>query len=235
MLKYIDSHCHIDIEKSFSYMFLRAASVGVVGCVLNSCSESDWRTIVQIAKGCENVCGAIGVHPWYLDSVTKNMESDLGALLRDNPNLIVGEIGLDKTRDNFPAQEKNFVRQLEIAIKYRRVVNLHCVRAWDVMLKILKSYRDELPKIVVHSFDGTQNAIDFDADLYFSYSPDVANINYKRVRESVWKVPKDKILVESDSKNYVDVITAARGVLDLRDDITSVDVFDNSMGVFFNG
>ena len=235
MLEYIDSHCHIDNEKSFSDAFVRAQQSGVVGCVLNSCSESDWHTIVQLARSYENVCGAIGVHPWYLDSVTKNMESDLDALLSDNPNLIVGEIGLDKMRDNFSFQEKNFVRQLEIAIKYKRVVNLHCVRAWDVVLKILKSYRDELPKIVVHSFDGTQNAIDFDADLYFSYSPDVANTNYKRVRESVRKVPKDKILVESDSKNYADVITAARGVLDLRDDITSIDVFDNSMGVFFNG
>ncbi len=235
MVKIIDSHCHLPKTESFSDVFSCVQNKGVVGCVLNAVNESDWNQIANIASENKDVCGAIGIHPWESDSVSNDWDSNMDILLRNNPNLIVGEIGLDKTRDNFDAQKAVFIRALEIAIKYKRTINIHCVHAWDEILQIFKSYKKDLPKIVVHSFDGTQNALDFDADLYFSYSPNIANPKFKRVVESVVRVPKNKILVESDSESLLPTITAANSVLSLRDDITADDIYNNAMGVFYNG
>lgn len=232
-MKYIDSHCHLGC--GFDDAFARARDAGVWGCVLNATKCDDWDNIVRIAKSNQNVCGAIGIHPWYVESVPINWNGNMRILLDDNPYLIIGEVGLDKTHGDLSVQEKIFVQTLEIAIQFNRAINIHCVHAWDIMLKILKSYRTDLPKIVVHSFDGNAAAIRFDADLYFSYSPLIANSQFKRVRESLAMVQCDKILIESDSVNIIDVLKSVRDVLKMRPDINADDIFNNSMGVFFNG
>ena len=233
MQKYIDSHCHMSKTESFSDVFARAQKNGILGCILNATGESDWEIITKITNS--NIRGAIGIHPWYVDSVSPNWGANMAEILESRPDLMVGEIGLDKTRDNFDVQKAVFIRALEIAIKYKRTVNLHCVHAWDEMLQILKLYKKDLPKIVAHSFDGTQNALDFDADLYISYSPNVANPKFKRVAESAVRVSKNKILVESDSENLLPTINATNGVLSLRDDMSADDIYNNALGVFYNG
>lgn len=234
MQKYIDSHCHLPDTEPFETVFVHANTLGVTGCVVNAVSQSDWTKIANVANN-TNIVGCVGIHPWYVESVTHGWDNDVAAILRDNPSLLVGEIGLDKMYDNFATQEKIFIRCLEMAIKYRRTINLHCVHAWDEILKILKTYKSDLPKIVAHSFDGTQNVIDSGIGFYFSYSPNVANTKFKRVAESVSRVPKNKILVESDSDDLLGTIKAADGVCDIRQDVSNNDLFNNAMGVFFNG
>jgi len=234
-MQYIDSHCHLSKNIPFADAFARAREANVFGIVLNSVIMDDWNKIIQITNTNKNVCGAIGIHPWHVDSVDANWDKKMLDLLRNNPYLFVGEIGLDKTRNNFAKQISVFVQALEMAIECRRIVNLHCVHAWDEVIKILNKYRPDLPRIVVHSFDGNQNAIDCGLDLYFSYSPNVANNRFKRMAASVERVPRDKILVESDSFNFIDVITATNGVLAHRNDVTSDDIFNNAKKVFFNG
>jgi len=233
MQKYIDSHCHLPADNSFDTVFAHANSLGIVGCVVNSVTERDWLDVIKIANS--NVVGCIGIHPWYADSASQNWAANMSSLLSDNPKLMVGEVGLDKTHDNFAAQETIFIQSLEFAIRYKRVLNLHCVHAWDTVLKVLKSYKKNLPKIVVHSFDGTQNAIDFDENLYFSYGPNAVKVNYQKIQLSLCKVSKNKILIESDNANLTPVLTSAQAVLNARPDISVTDIFNNTMGVFFNG
>lgn len=233
MQRYIDSHCHL--SDSFDTMFARAGGAGITGCVLNSVDMSDWNKITQIAKHNKNVIGCIGIHPWRAGNISANCWDTMRAILRDNPKLIVGEIGLDKTRDDFELQKHIFAQQIDIATEYNRTINIHCVHAWDTVSHILKSYGKQLPKVVLHSFDGTENAIDFDADLYFSYSPNVANNKYKKVISSLARVPKNKILVESDSDDLTKTKIAANGVIARCQNITTDDIFNNSTKAFFNG
>lgn len=235
MQKYIDSHSHLFINQSFDDLFADANKIGVVGCSLNSVSESDWATVIDIANKNKNISAGLGIHPFVVDHVSAGWYKNMDLLLNYNPDLILGEIGLDKTKDNFSTQEKIFTQQLELAIKHNRTINLHCVHAWDVLLQIFKTYRNKLPKIVVHSFDGTENVINFDADMYFSYSPNILDSKYKKVIASIPLVPKDKILIESDCAEFDVVPKVANAVANARPDITSDDIFNNSKRVFFNG
>lgn len=231
----IDSHCHLSSAEPFLDVFARANAHGITGCVLNAVTENDWQTIMDVANTNRNVVGAIGIHPWYVDSVSPNWLDDMRAILRDNPKLLVGEVGLDKTHENFAGQEKIFIESLEIAIEYKRVLNLHCVHAWGAVLHILKSYKNTLPKIVVHGFDGTENAMDFDKNLYFSYGPNVLKLNSNKIKLSIGQMPKNKILLESDSKNLMPILSVTEAVLTAQPDISADDIYNNSLGVFFNG
>lgn len=235
MNKYIDAHCHLSNSESFSDLFARAKTMGVVGVVLNSVNQSDWSQILKIATDNKNICGCIGIHPWAVGDITPNWADDMKSIFDDNPNLMLGEVGLDKTRPDFTTQERIFIQSLEIAIKYKRVMSVHCVHAWDTMLHILKTYQNDLPTIVIHSFDGTQNALGWGDHLYFSYSPNITNPNHTKVISSISSVPKDKILIESDSHDIIPVLNTADTILSMRPDLTSNDIFNNTLGVFFNG
>ena len=98
-----------------------------------------------------------------------------------------------------------------------------------------KSYKNKLPKIVAHGFDGTQNAIGFDENLYFSCGPNISKPNYNKIKITIGELPKNKILLESDSSNLLPILTAAAGLKSLRPEITDADIYNNTMGVFFNG
>ena len=121
----IDSHCHLSSAEPFLDVFARANAAGITGCVLNAVAEADWQIITDIATTNTNIAGAIGIHPWYGATASPNWANNMCAILRDNPKLMVGEVGLDKTHENFAGQEKIFIESLEIAIEYKRVLNLH--------------------------------------------------------------------------------------------------------------
>lgn len=235
MQKYLDSHCHLPTAEPFADVFARANAVGINGCVLNATNETEWNDIVNISDANKNVVGAIGIHPWYVDNVSPNWVQNMRTILTNHQHILLGEVGLDKTHENFPAQEKIFITCLEMAIEYKRVLNLHCVHAWDVILRILKSYKNQLPKIVIHGFDGTENATCFDENLYFSIGPNINKPNYNKIKLSIGELPKNKILLESDSTNLTPILAVADGVFSVRPDINVDDIFNTSLGVFFNG
>ncbi len=234
MPKYIDAHCHLPNTEPFADVFARANANGIVGCVLNSTVEADWDKIINVSKSNKNVAGAIGVHPWYVAGVSPNWANNMRTILNDNLKVSVGEVGLDKTHENFAAQESILIQSLEIAIEYKRVLNLHCVHAWDTVLHILKTYKNELPKIVAHNFDGTENAIDFDENLYFSIGLNATKPNYNKIKLSLGQLPKNKILLESDSTDLMPILDVANMIFNLRPDINADDIYNNAMGVFFN-
>ena len=109
------------------------------------------------------------------------------------------------------------------------------MHAWDVVLRILKSYKNALPKIVVHGFDGTENAIGFDENLYFSFGPNILKPNSNKIKLTIGQMPKNKILLESDSADLIPVLPVADVVFATRPDINANDIYNNAMGVFFNG
>lgn len=189
MPKYIDAHCHFNHAADYG------AVADVVGFVCNSTCAADWCAIIDAAARMPAIYPCVGVHPWYVAGVNLKQMADI---LATYPNVMVGEIGIDRTRDNFDLQCEIFTAQMELAAKYNRVAHVHCVRAWDVMLNILKNISHLPPKIVFHEFGGgadvARQLIKYD-NVYFSYGPRAVN----KIQERIADVPMDKILVETDN------------------------------------
>lgn len=193
MEKYIDAHCHINIGD----VIPRGGTVAKFIC--NATMESDWRTLVEYHKSESNIYICLGLHPWYVAGASDDWDLRLRNLLMQNPSFMVGEIGLDRARENFDVQKSVFIRQFEMAAQLNRVVHLHCVRAWDEILHILKSCAGKLPPVIIaHAYSGTPDLIDeliHKSNMYFSYSA----VHNDKVRNCILKTPINRILVESDS------------------------------------
>lgn len=193
MQKYIDAHCH----------YVTPVPDGAVcGFIYNSARPCDWSVAVDATR-VNGGAGAIGVHPWHVDELSCALLDQMAQLLRANPELMVGEIGLDASRGDIDAQMPVFVQQFELAREFGRVAHIHCVRAWDKILHIFATQKMP-PAVVLHGFRGTPeivSAIMRHANAYFSFgaNPGVA----------ARAIDPDRILVESDAAS----ISVARGIL----------------------
>ena len=178
---YVDAHCHLLDENEFTL----AKTAGVEQIICNATNPKDWQKVLAI----KDVIHAIGIHPWYVSDLPENTMIELEKLLEQNPDLHIGEIGLDKCKDDFYKQEEIFMLQLELAEKLKRPVHVHCVRAWGEMLSILKGHKGL--KYLFHGFSGDKNVIQFLSgyNAYFS-----VNRNTK-----IPLIPMDKLLIESDA------------------------------------
>lgn len=100
-------------------------------------------------------CFTIGIHPKNID--TEYLERDLRIMedvLAENPGAViaVGECGLDKfALVPHSVQEKVFIDQIRLALKYDLPVVVHSVRSWQEILHIKKLHAPEQTWIV-HGF-----------------------------------------------------------------------------------
>lgn len=195
-MKIIDSHTHIDYITC-------DLQPEVVGCVCCAVVESDWNNIVDLVKQDKRVYGAFGVHPWFVESLKDGFDIRLENLLKTDSDYMVGEIGLDKHKPNMEKQVEVFVAQLDVAVKLKRTVFLHCVGAWDKILHILKQYKqNELPMLVVHNFDENdtilKQLLKYE-NVFFSISKNVVYDRNYRIEQ----IPINRILIETDTKKDV--------------------------------
>ncbi len=195
-MKIIDSHTHIDYITC-------DLQPEVVGCVCCAVVESDWNNIVDLVKQDKRVYGAFGVHPWFVESLKDGFDIRLENLLKTDSDYMVGEIGLDKHKPNMEKQVEVFVAQLDVAVKLKRTVFLHCVGAWDKILHILKQYKqNELPMLVVHNFDENdtilKQLLKYE-NVFFSISKNVVYDRNYRIEQ----IPINRILIETDAKKDV--------------------------------
>lgn len=104
---------------------------------------------------------SVGIHPWKVDADWKKNMYRLKMALTNiesggmTDNLAaIGEIGLDKVKGgDIRMQMGCLEEQLQLAETMQKPVILHCVKAMDEMLGVLKKY-DNLKHVIFHGFRG---------------------------------------------------------------------------------
>ncbi len=209
-----DAHSHLqdgrfgnDLDGLAVY-FERARARGVRRFVCCGTSPADWKKTAAIAKKYPNVLPTLGLHPWSVGRVEGDWTTALKIALDATVSAdgvygaALGEVGLDFAVRNLDeaSQEAAFRTQLEIANERRLPVVVHSVRANDLTLKILRDY-SKVPVWLLHSWTATDAQIEraLESNVFFSFSPRCVAPNATRARETVAKVPRDRILVESDA------------------------------------
>jgi TatD DNase family protein len=258
-MKLFDAHCHLPaVAKAMADtqdetllpeiggIMERAAAAGVERMACCGTSPSDWTQVLQLAEKFPQVIPMIGTHPWFVegrdgspsrpwraeDSTPYLWKQDiqcLEKLLRDFPNLGIGETGLDfqEKFTNRAEQEASFAAHMDLARELNRPVAVHCVHAWGRLIEILREH--PAPKIILHAFSGATDLIPelVDINCWFSFCGSVANPQAKRARASVVAVPEDRLLIETDSPDFpplgcpltnepANLIHVARAVAELR-------------------
>lgn len=229
LMKIIDAHSHIDyITSDF-----QDDVIGTVCCTIN---ESDWDTLKNMNSVNKNIYVAFGVHPWSVGGISDGFETRLENLLKTNDSFMVGEIGIDKYKNDIEKQIYIFQKQFDVAVKLQRTVFLHCVGGWDKMLHILKQYKkSELPIIVAHNFNGSDeilNNLMRNYDVLFS----VSKIDKRHEINRIQQIPIDKILVETDGNHNVVLSGVIKTISKIKNESeTDKIIYNNTLRMLNNG
>jgi TatD DNase family protein len=113
----------------------------------------------------------IGVHPRHTDM--KFMHSVRKYASRP-ATVAIGETGLDKlsakNENGFRMQQELFSAHAELSEEVRNPLIIHCVKAWEELLRIRRSVKPAVPRII-HGFRGTDILTSqlINAGLYLSF------------------------------------------------------------------
>ena len=186
----IDTHAHLDMLDEGAVERARAAGVTRILTI-------GMQQAIDLADAHEEVYAVVGVHPHEAEK-----EHDLDALrtLLAHPKAVaVGEIGLDYFRDYAPhdAQAELFDAQLEIARELGKPVVIHTRNADDDTRARLLAHDGP---VVLHCFSspGLLGAA-LERRWYVSLAGNVTYKNAYDLRAAVRRVPRDRLLAETDS------------------------------------
>lgn len=224
---HIDSHCHLDPD---------AENPEIACRIYNSARATDWENALTISERDDDKNFAtIGIHPWYIADAEPGFETTMAEILASHPNMMVGEIGLDKFHPDMDHQIEIFTRQLEIAARFRRPVHLHCVGAWDKILHIFHEHEQNMPPVVLaHAFSGDPHQIQMLADkynMYFSYGAPNDNHN---ITTRISATPQNRILTESDTTDAITELSTLDAALNMIADIHQLDTEEMSEQIYQN-
>ena len=195
-MHFIDTHLHLqDIKEDFAPEII--GSLKLKKGILVSAVKSDWEKIAGfMRKYPERFVGAFGLHPWYYNE--ENFVDDLEAKLKEFPNALIGEIGVDELKEPVcDKQHQLFDIQLGLAKKYNRSVIIHAAKAFEA----LKEHKKDLceVKFAHHGFVKNVEILKFVNECGGYVGLGALFLKQEKARD-FWNVmDKKKILFETDA------------------------------------
>ncbi|MBQ6227037.1 MAG: TatD family hydrolase [Prevotella sp.] len=205
-MRFIDTHIHLDgeefdndrnevVERSreagAQYVFVPAIDLPSVKRVLDVCLQHPGFAFPMI-----------GLHP---EEVRDDFEEVLDAMesMPLDGMIAIGEIGLDFywSREFEQQQLVAFERQVRWACRTRLPLMIHCRKAQNEMVAILRKYKDELPGGVFHCFTGNlqeaRQLLDF--SNFVLGIGGVLTFKKSHLPEVLAQLPTDRIVLETDA------------------------------------
>jgi TatD DNase family protein len=149
-----------------------------------------------------NVIGVaftFGIHPWYLDEGNQKMLIERVIKAASNPDVLaIGEAGFDKLKGpSLDLQRKIFEEQVYSAGATSKPLVIHCVRAWDELMRAHKKIRPTTPWLV-HGFRGNKELATqlISKGMYLSFWFDF--ILRPESSELIRTIPTNRIFLETD-------------------------------------
>ena len=208
-MKYIDTHTHIDgteFDADRAEVISRAKAAGVTKMFVPAIDLKSVDTVLRVCRDNSDFAyPMIGLHP---EEVKEDWQEQLHAMrqmLQDShPFIAIGEVGLDYywSREYADEQLEAFEEQVKWSIETRLPLMIHCRKAQNEMVALLRKYKDQLPGGVFHCFTGNVH----EAEELMTFPRFVLGIGgvstfkSSHLREDLpAAVPLDRIVLETDS------------------------------------
>ena len=162
-MQFIDTHIHIDGEEFKDDLDEVVARAKEAGAIQLFVPGINYDSIASMKAVCERfpdfIRPMIGLHP---EDVKEDYKDVLGKMHQelDNSNYIaIGEVGLDYywSREFEKEQLDAFEQQVQWSVETQLPLMIHCRKAQNEMVKIIRRYEKELPGGVFHCFTGNQH------------------------------------------------------------------------------
>lgn len=209
---FTDSHCHLnrldlsrhDGKLSGAIAAMKAANVSRAMAIMCDFAEfDDIRAIVDAFSDETLYLGmSVGIHPCEDLAVLKSATVErLVEVAGDDKVWAIGETGLDYywSTENKAEQQASLARHIYASQALKKPLIVHTREAKHDTLDILKAEKAEHGIIHCFTEDWETAKRALDLGFYISFSGIVSFKSATTIREAALKVPKDRILIETDS------------------------------------
>ena len=203
----VDSHCHLEYKglvEEQEAVLDRARAAGV-GAFLNiSTKQSEWQQVVVTAHRAPDVFASVGIHPHNADGHQDLAEDTLFEATQDPRVIGIGETGLDYFYEHSDRAVQQRLFRLHISVARRTGLPL-IIHTRDAESDTLDILEDEMGNgafpALIHCFTASAEFGEkvLELGLSISLSGIVTFKNAKDLQAVAKTVPKDRLLVETDS------------------------------------
>ena len=163
-MNFIDTHSHLDGEEfdtDRDEVVARAKAAGVNKVFIPAVNLSSVDTVLS---SCARYPGfaypMIGLHPEDVKADWRGVLAQMKARLDadGHPFIAIGEVGLDYywSREFEKEQLEAFEEQVRWSVESRLPLMIHCRKAQNEMVHLLRNYKSDLPGGVFHCFTGNE-------------------------------------------------------------------------------
>ena len=171
MIEYIDTHCHLDGEEfaeDREQVVARAREAGVTKIFVPAIDLKSCQTVLDTCNQYPDYCyPMLGLHPEEVRSDWREQLAAIYDLLEPHLHLeravaeapiAIGEVGLDFywSREFEQEQLLAFEEQVRWSVETHLPLMIHCRKAQNEMVYILKRYANNLAGGVFHCFTGNE-------------------------------------------------------------------------------
>ena len=166
--KFIDTHCHLDGEEfndDCDDVVQRAREAGCTSIFLPAIDVASCQTVLDTCKQYPDFCyPMLGLHPEEVKADWKEQLEQIQHIIKLKiqnskfKTLAIGEVGLDYywSREFEQEQLLAFEEQVRWSVELQLPLMIHCRKAQNEMVAILKKYVNDLPGGVFHCFTGNE-------------------------------------------------------------------------------
>lgn len=173
---------------------------------------------------------SIGLHPWHVDTNWQTLITEHLLQLLSCPQVVaIGETGLDRRRGGeWSMQLTAFIRQAELAAHAGKPLVLHCVKAFEEIIRLHKEAFSQ-EKWIIHGFRGKAEQASqlIHQGFYLSFGE-----HYHK--EALQCCPTDRLFIETDesSVSIEELYMRAASLRGTTTDNLKTDVLQNVQKVF---
>ena len=204
-LQFIDTHCHLDGEEFAAdrdEVVARARAAGVIKVLVPGIDLKSCQTVIDLCRQYPDYCyPMLGLHPEEVRADWREVLSAIAPAVAET--IAIGEVGLDFywSREFEQEQLEAFEEQVRWSVEMRLPLMIHCRKAQNEMVTILKRYRDNLPGGVFHCFTGNEiearELLQF--DRFVLGIGGVLTFKKSNLPTTLAEVPLDRIVLETDA------------------------------------
>lgn len=221
-MKIVDTHTHLDgeeFDEDRSEVIMRAKEAGVGMVFLPAIDVKTSEAVLKLSHEYPGYAyPMVGLHPEEVKADWKEQLKKIEAILDEHLTAVdglngikyksdyiaIGEIGLDFywSREFEKEQLEVFEKQVEWSCETGLPLMIHCRKAQNEMLHILRKWKDKLPGGVFHCFTGNQQEAKelLEYDNFVLGIGGVSTFKSSHLREDLpAAVPLERIVLETDS------------------------------------
>ena len=221
-MKIVDTHTHLDgeeFDEDRSEVIMRAKEAGVGMVFLPAIDVKTSEAVLKLSHEYPGYAyPMVGLHPEEVKADWKEQLKKIEAILDEHLTAVdglngikyksdyiaIGEIGLDFywSREFEKEQLEAFEKQVEWSCETGLPLMIHCRKAQNEMLHILRKWKNKLPGGVFHCFTGNQQEAKelLEYDNFVLGIGGVSTFKSSHLREDLpAAVPLERIVLETDS------------------------------------